>query len=789
MSSVRVVPPAKNARVFVAEYDFHSRSTAELQLRRGDHVEIIERDEGCEDGLYLGRSLKSMHVGLFPKNFAEPQRTPLGVVSLSPPTRGDSYFPTASSMGSPASHAPPTAPAARSPTNLTSYAQDSATTAATTPGSMFSNLDGLRASSASTDYKSASEHTIEKVAAWSPAEVADWVTSCGFEESVAQKFALNDISGQILLELEMTHLKEFLDIPSFGKRFEIWRGIEALREAVDQKSYPPPPLPASYRRSMINERPPPKRQYAPSLAPHQRIPSYDRNFSFHSGHKLTSSCGTTDSGFAESSPNTPALVGEQLPSYATIPSLNHQPAIVPTLKSLVNLAGHRKAVSAESRRSYVEGSRALNGTHSRGNSADTVRMLRHHAATNDPRSASRLTLVDTTGLLPSARQSILTLEPRRRSEETARPTIANDAPLVPEKDSKEMSGMDVKPFKEMKIITTMPPGVTVLEGKPTILGPTSAPPVPAPTPFAVPNGSAAPSPVLSSNQDSFKKPSYLKKESFIRTGVMNPTNRRQRRPTALVEGLRTVTPQESANTAEFSGWLSKRGGSGVGTWKMRFFCLHGTRLSYFCGMTDVRERGLIDINSHRVAPADSNRLMTISQAGKYCFKLTPPAPGTSRGLTFTPPRLHYFAADSKDNFRAWMGALIKATIGRDESVPVTSSCAIPTIPLEAAQELKARPPAMKIDLSETRKRQISSGSVESSVTPGGTPELKFCDMPEEEKWDDALRIAWASQDPSQLAPEEEESPHGTPAESFHESFHESLQEPYQEPEPEPERAE
>lgn len=43
--------------------------------------------------------------------------------------------------------------------------------------------------------------------------------------------------------------------------------------------------------------------------------------------------------------------------------------------------------------------------------------------------------------------------------------------------------------------------------------------------------------------------------------------------------------------------------------------------------------------------------------------------------------------------REWMKALMKATIARDYSVAVTSSCNIPTIPLAEAQALSPRPPS------------------------------------------------------------------------------------------------
>ena len=47
--------------------DFSARSPDELVLRRGDRIELIERDDEFGDGWYLGRHIKSGATGLFPE--------------------------------------------------------------------------------------------------------------------------------------------------------------------------------------------------------------------------------------------------------------------------------------------------------------------------------------------------------------------------------------------------------------------------------------------------------------------------------------------------------------------------------------------------------------------------------------------------------------------------------------------------------------------------------------------------------------------------------------------------
>lgn len=166
----------------------------------------------------------------------------------------------------------------------------------------------------------------------------------------------------------------------------------------------------------------------------------------------------------------------------------------------------------------------------------------------------------------------------------------------------------------------------------------------------------------------------------------------KQKTTAFTEGIRSITVTEAMRNADCSGWMSKKGTGAMGVWKNRFFTLHGTRLSYFSNTTDNRERGLIDITAHRVLPAkEDDKFVALYAAstgkGRYCFKLVPPQPGSKKGLTFTQPRVHYFAVDTNDEMRAWIAALIKATIDIDTSVPIVSSCATPTVSLARAQEM------------------------------------------------------------------------------------------------------
>ncbi|KAF3088942.1 hypothetical protein TWF102_006328 [Orbilia oligospora] len=230
---------------------------------------------------------------------------------------------------------------------------------------------------------------------------------------------------------------------------------------------------------------------------------------------------------------------------------------------------------------------------------------------------------------------------------------------------------------------------------------------------------------------------------------------------AYLEGLKEVKPADAAKDADFSGWMKKRGSSAVvASWKTRFFVLKGRRLSYFYSMDDIKERGLIDITSHRVLPASDDRLVSLhasvaaitsspshassatpgngqsgpnlpptppSKGGWFTFKLVPPQPGAAKGVMFTPPKLHYFATDSKQIGREWMAAFMKATIDRDETAPVISTFSANTISLAKARAMRARPP----------------GFGDNSTDPAPSPALGLPIMSSQGSFNDSIESALA----------------------------------------------
>ncbi|ODV93187.1 hypothetical protein PACTADRAFT_51806 [Pachysolen tannophilus NRRL Y-2460] len=208
------------------------------------------------------------------------------------------------------------------------------------------------------------------------------------------------------------------------------------------------------------------------------------------------------------------------------------------------------------------------------------------------------------------------------------------------------------------------------------------------------------------------------------SGSQRLSSRNKKKTSAFQEGIRHITPEDAIRTADYSGWMSKRGNV---HWKTRYFALHKTRLSYFHSLKDKSEQGLIDITSHRVLPATQNETDKLTSfyaasigSGRYCFKLVPPAPGSRKGLTFTQQKVHYFAVDTKEEMRNWMAALIKTTIDFDETTPIVSSYVAPTVSLQKAQEMlaNARQHTQQKDAELRAKRALAAA--ESSGNPVAT---------------------------------------------------------------------
>lgn len=209
-----------------------------------------------------------------------------------------------------------------------------------------------------------------------------------------------------------------------------------------------------------------------------------------------------------------------------------------------------------------------------------------------------------------------------------------------------------------------------------------------------------------------------------------PQRKGKKETSAYTRGLAQMGPAEQIVTADYSGWMKKKSGSLMTTWKPRLFVLKGRRLSYYYSENDTEEKGLIDISYHNVMVAHNEKLTGLHAAmtgasgplispssanftsaqqdlqknpplpgsdddGLFIFKLVPPK--SARGVTFTKPTVHYFAVNSRQEGRLWMAALMKAVIDREQDGVVTTTYNQKTISLAKARARKERPRAFQED--------------------------------------------------------------------------------------------
>ncbi|KAI3318042.1 hypothetical protein HD806DRAFT_354985 [Xylariaceae sp. AK1471] len=249
--------------------------------------------------------------------------------------------------------------------------------------------------------------------------------------------------------------------------------------------------------------------------------------------------------------------------------------------------------------------------------------------------------------------------------------------------------------------------------------------------------------------------------STTTAGSRKSGKKTKKETSAYLRGLQKTGPREAIKDADYSGWMKKKNSHLMTTWKPRLFVLRGRRLSYYYSEDDTEEKGLIDISFHRVLPADNERLtglhatltgasntpvmpadsnlQTLAESDSaaaaviekgtdsmFIFKLMPPRAGLSKAVNFTKPTVHYFAVPNLQQGRAWMAALMKATIDRDDSQPMTSTYQQKTISLAKARQMRHRPPALmnldeKIEegVQDDEKKGglgISFGEVDSAVS-------------------------------------------------------------------------
>lgn len=778
---------------------FNSRLGDELNLKVGDKIEVLSDDSEYNDGWYMGKNLSNNEVGLYPKSFTQ--------VLVNEPTEHPSLLRSRSrsrGIPSPNPNSPNTTPSKisqltntfenlsmkNSPNEIKKQKlKPSADNgAADLNGSVdppndqavhktMSDIDRALQELQSDSFVNNSDHSVtqelpvkspdhngkshQRTASnlsltedlnpkdamkWTPKQVTSYFAlGLGFDASVAGKFARHKITGAILFELDLAHLKE-LDIDSFGTRFEIHKEIENLKKIVNghekqildenglaglqpphHPSQPQTPSsqigssspgspfndnsndttndsienqnPYGHSRKMSHSMENVNDMVTPIQNSHNRDNNLDKNFKFGE-QKGNNDVYKNKYGSTSALTGTPGA-GASRPASSiydqSVHSRNHS-RNMSNMSDYQQPGGHMRTQSrtqAHSRNpSGVNNHRRHSSIMAQGNDNKNDPHRRHSSMFL---FMSKGEDIDNKKYYDKKQDKLISpvkikhSNPNLQSEpgEEEEEDFTGDKTPGQYDESVDIDHVQFSPrkLKSINYKYDEPKKLDFKDDKRSVSDSAN---------LTHEGNSSNPS----SNSTTPKNSASISRFKTLRTASTNNfknlTSSKKLKTSAFQEGIRSITPDEAIKTANYSGFMAKRSGSNL-SWRSRYFTLHGTRLLYFTSLKDKKEKGLIDITAHKVIPINTegeDKYVALYAAstglGRYCFKLIPPAPGFKKGLTFTQPKTHFFAVESQDEMRGWMKALMTSTIDIDDSVPVVSSCSTPTVTLAKAQELLAK---------------------------------------------------------------------------------------------------
>ncbi|TFK43957.1 hypothetical protein BDQ12DRAFT_719130 [Crucibulum laeve] len=592
---------------------------------------------------------------------------------------------------------------------------------------------------------------------WTVDEVVDWLKSKGFDQDVCDKFTEQEITGDVLLELDVNLLKTEIGIMAFGKRMRIANAITDLRRPPSivysdhpETSSPFAGTPVSQTQVFPQSQLFPQSQYTSSQFGYPQAQGYTPQSQTHSRTQSQSQShhsfpGSTMHNYSQSMQSSlgsplgygPGFAGgmQQSPAVQE-PSVSEGETIGVAIGDAEDMKAMKRPVQlnqSPSDGALKASAKAISDIPERAEDEDRGHMSEGEAL--PPKSVRRR--------IWGRSQDSGASAPSHHSKESYSP--ANGSPIVkdiPDKDKD--ADKDVKPKdKDSASVTSRHTrGKRSIDaGKSgdrlSIFGATFSGTLgkgrkPAPrvsedgtlsekaSMFTLPrlhgssirkassssqrpgtSGGVESSPkakefkekgVFSPKESKEEKKEEKEKERVKEKEQRDPALLRKRTSSAVANGPSsdaakvangvvsgTVKQGQSIldqiGEPDFSGWMRKKGDR-YNSWKMRYFVLKGPHM--YClrsnSKTETRLKGYIDIVGYKVT-VDEN-----VDPGRYGFR-----------IDHDQEKTHYFSSDEKSVVREWMKAIMKATIGRDYTKPVVSSCNIPTIPLVVAQTMNPAP--------------------------------------------------------------------------------------------------
>ncbi|GAA5911366.1 hypothetical protein JCM6882_002357 [Rhodosporidiobolus microsporus] len=552
---------------------------------------------------------------------------------------------------------------------------------------------------------------------WAVEDVVEWAKQKGFDALTVGKFEEHEISGDVLLEMDVAMLKE-IDLVAFGRRVHIYNAIKELRARTHPELSRSPtsahPLSSSISSSMGGSylspamsgyEPDSPGSYAgasPQMQSPQMRWDQQQQMQMQQGQGPLSGLGFETDSQGGGSLRAPSSLGQQsVSNLRSSRSGAHQrsttgdsyPDSAPHSASSHN-GGHTSIVlPAPVPPRRVTEEPAESTTAGEDSTTDAGAPKREKKASTRPSTASSLRPRGTRKGTKDGKSDT--------GGETATSSPSSPNPNGSRKGSKSEKGEGGKGFFSGTL--------------PGLPGRTRKPPPRVPSGLLLDSDGALPRPrPRSSVQDRAKRSTRLFGFGSTSGSEKSPTAVESVRSRASQSTLgnprdapTTMKPKEvdpvtkamlreqaekvtSGNLMDkigrpdHSGWMRKKGEK-YNTWKMRFFVLKGTYLYYLKSEQEQKAKGVIDLSGYRVI-SDSD-----IHPGEFGFK-----------IVHDRERAHFFAAAEQITVRNWMKEIMKATILRDYTAPVVSSCDIEVLPLDVAQTMTPypRPP------TPTRRAQI-----------------------------------------------------------------------------------
>ncbi|KAK0443914.1 uncharacterized protein EV420DRAFT_1575367 [Desarmillaria tabescens] len=622
---------------------------------------------------------------------------------------------------------PSPVPAAISPTTQSKHS--SVTSSPASPSHSAPGNDSLLSATVSTIPTSVDKKEKTHPSEWTLEEVVDWLKSKGFDQDVCEKFTEQEITGDVLLELDVNLLKTEIGIMAFGKRMRIANAITDLRRPPsivysDHPEQPSPPSPMIVSPHLFTTSP---ATYAegPSHTHSRNQSQSQSHHSYPGSTRYSHSVQSSVNGFAalispESAPHTAdtpvsprsTLDPEPEPTGLAMPATNGKaPKSRPSQLSLSPSDGALNAsvkavgdIPEEAEEEREERAAQSEGEALPARSVRRRLFGRSHDSENSGKDSGSRASKD--GISPSSSiLPLLTDKDKDRAKDKAKDKY-KDKDLT--RHGRKQRSVDVGKSGERLSLFAGSFGST--------LGKSRKPPPKYSGDDTSEKGSSFHLPRLYSTSgrktSSSGRPSTpgtpkrgsKEEKDGLRDGTAQRKDSKEakegrtehatlRKRTSSYPGSQPVSPElpksesnvgqlkpgqsilEQIGEPDHTGWMRKRGDR-YNSWKLRYFVLKGPHL--YCLRSDspseTKIKGYINIIGYRVT-VDEN-----VNPGKYGFR-----------IEHEHDKMHFFSSDEKVIIRDWMKAIMKATIARDYTQPVISSCNIPTIPLMVAQAMNPAP--------------------------------------------------------------------------------------------------